>query len=128
MKNLVKNTILILAVLIGGSVMAQDAMKKEVKVIQLKQTPGEFDKTELTLIAGQTYVFEVSNEGVDHPVGFVIAPEGKPEQENHIKEAYVQETVEDGKSSKSKEVVLEKGEYIFFCPMNPTPEYKIVVK
>jgi plastocyanin len=132
MKKFVKNALLIIAILIGGTSMAQDHMKKEMKsetkVIQLKQTPGEFDKTELTLVAGQAYVFEVSNDGVDHAVGFVVAPEGKTEQENHIKEAYVQEMVENGNSSTSKEVVLEKGEYVFFCPMNPTPEYKIIVQ
>lgn len=127
-----KNLILILAVLFGTTLSAQNAMKKEMKteaqVIELKQTPGKFDKKKLTLVAGQAYIFNVSNEGVDHAVGFVVAPKGNTGQESHIQEAYVQEMIEDGKSSSSKEVVLEKGEYVFFCPLNPTPEYKLTVQ
>ena len=97
-------------------------------MITLTQIEGDFkEKKELELKAGETYVFEVHNENVDHEVGFVVIPKGKTEQENHIKNAYVQEMIANGKSSKSKEVVLEKGEYEYFCPLNPTPHYKITV-
>jgi hypothetical protein len=81
----------------------------------------------LNLKAG-TYIFEVTNTGVDHEVGFVIAPKGKTEQENHITSAYVQKTIKDGESSTSQEVKLTKGEYVYFCPMNPTPLYTLVVE
>ncbi|MBL4709840.1 MAG: cupredoxin domain-containing protein [Flavobacteriales bacterium] len=101
--------------------------KHDHKVIKLTQTPGEFNKKELKLKAGEPYVFEVTNKGVDHAVGFVIAPKGKTDKENHIANAYVQKVVEEGQTQSSKEVVLEKGEYVFFCPMNPTPQYRIVV-
>jgi len=50
------------------------------------------------------------------------------EQKNHIKEAYLTETIMNGKSAKSGEVKLTPGEYVYFCPMNPTPEYTITVK
>lgn len=123
MKNLLKSAVVALLLFIGGDVLAQKA-----EVIQLTQVEGDFkNKKELKLKAGQPYVFEVSNDGVDHKVGFVIAPKGKTDQEHHIKNAYVQEMIEDGSSSKSKEVVFEKGEYEYFCPMNPTPHYSIVV-
>jgi plastocyanin len=133
MKNLIKNTVLLFALLIGSAAIAQDQghtpnMDKKSKVIKLKQTPGEFNKKELKLKAGESYVFEITNKGVDHAVGFVVAPKGKPEQENHIKNAYVKETVKDGDSQMTSEVVLEAGEYIFFCPMNPTPQYSIIVE
>ena len=102
--------------------------KSKHKVIELTQTPGEFVQQKLNLIAGETYVFQVTNKGVDHEVGFVVAPKGKPEQVNHIKNAYVKEMVKNGESQMSNEVVLEAGEYIFFCPMNPTPQYIITVE
>lgn len=163
MKNLIKSTVLAVAIVIGGSVMAQEKammkkdemkkesmmkkdemkkesmknednmmkkekmMKSEAKVIKLTQTPGKFNKKELKLKAGESYIFEVSNKGVDHPVGFVVAPKGKTEKANHITNAYVKEMVKEGKTQSTNEVVLEKGEYVFFCPMNPTPEYSIVV-
>jgi len=121
MKNLFKITLI--ALLISSTqLFAQDA-----KVVKLKQTPGEFNKKELNLKANKPYVFEVENDGVDHEVGFVIVPAGKEGQEHHIQNAYVQKMIADGEQSKSKEVVLEKGEYEYFCPMNPTPKYKLVV-
>jgi len=98
-----------------------------VKTITLEQTPGEFSIQSLTVAPG-SYVFDVTNNGIDHAVGFVVAPVGKTDQEHHIQEAYVQKTISDGESSKSKVVTLEKGEYVYFCPLNPTPQYKLVVK
>lgn len=101
----------------------------EVQVITLNQVPGEFTNGDLTLTAG-TYKFEVQNSGVEHEVGLVVAP--KKEEvtaEDHIQNAYVSETVKDGETQACKgEVVLEKGEYVFFCPLNPTPQYTITVE
>ena len=116
------------------SVNAQDNMLKEekkmkddaisggeVKMISLEQTPGEFTQKELTVSAG-TYIFEISNNDVGHDVGFVLVKKGddisKPE--NHIQTAYVTEVVKTGKTQKSRPTVLEAGEYVYFCPMNPT--------
>ena len=107
--------------------LAQASFAQKTKTVKLNQTPGKFNKTELTLKAG-TYVFEIANKGVDHEVGFVLAPAGKTEQEDHIKEAYVKKTIKDGETSQSQVVTLEKGEYVYFCPLNPTPQYKLIVK
>ena len=92
----------------------------------LDQTPGEFTQKSLLLKEG-TYVFNIVNKNVDHEVGFVLAPKGKTDQENHIKEAYVTAPVKTGSSSKTNEVTLTKGEYVYFCPLNPTPEYRLLV-
>jgi len=48
--------------------------------------------------------------------------------ENHIKEAYVTKAVATGKTESSKEVKLKKGNYVYFCPLNPTPQYKLIVE
>ncbi len=101
---------------------------QEPETVNLSQTPGAFEQTELTLEAGKAYVFEVANEGVDHKVGFVIAPKGKTDQANHISSAYLKSTIEDGETAQSNQVVLEAGEYVYFCPLNPTPQYSITVK
>ena len=133
---------LVIALLIGTFTLsfAQDAMvkhkddsmhkqmkKETAKTIQLEQTKGEFTIQGLRLSEG-TYVFEVSNSGVDHAVGFVLAPQGKTDQANHIKEAYVTKTISSGETSTSKEVTLTKGEYVYFCPLNPTPQYTLIVE
>jgi len=101
----------------------------EAEVIQLNQIPGEFTNGNLTLEVG-TYKFEVANSGVDHEVGLVVAPKKEEITEaDHIQNAYVTETVKDGESQQCKgDVVLEKGEYVYFCPLNPTEQYIITVE
>ncbi len=101
---------------------------QEVQVITLNQIPGKFTNGDLSLDAG-TYKFEVSNSGVDHEVGLVLAPKKDEITEaDHIQNAYVTETVKNGDTKSCKgEVVLEKGEYVYFCPLNPTGHYNITV-
>jgi len=102
-------------------------LQAQVNKITLGQTPGEFTIKSLTLAPGD-YEFEIANNGVDHEVGFVLAPKGKTDQANHIKEAYVKSPVKNGTSSKTNIVSLTPGEYVYFCPLNPTKEYELVVK
>lgn len=108
---------------------SEDKMMKEVKTISLEQTKGKFTQESLTLNEG-TYVFEVSNNGVGSDVGFVLVKKGadasKPE--NHIQTAYVTKVVANGKTETSNPTKLAKGEYVYFCPMNPTPQYTLTVK
>ena len=97
------------------------------KKISLEQVKGAFTTEKLALNAGN-YEFEIANNGVDHEVGFVIAPKGKTDQANHIKEAYVKAPVANGSSSMTNVVSLTPGNYVYFCPLNPTKEYELVVK
>jgi len=30
--------------------------------------------------------------------------------------------------SNSQQVTLSKGEYVYFCPLNPTPQYTLIVE
>lgn len=125
-----KKVIALLIVFVGFSITAQaqdKMMSKAVKTVALEQTEGEFTQKALTLSEG-TYVFEITNTGVDHEVGFVLAPKGKTDAAHHIKEAYVTKAVGTNSKQNSKEVTLTKGEYVYFCPLNPTPQYTLVVK
>ena len=104
---------------------AQDGDPKK---IALTQTPGEFTNTELTLKAGE-YVFEVTNQNVDHEVGFVIAKVNEDGTTGeHITTGYLANTINQGETASSGTVTLEAGTYRYFCPMNPTPEYTVTVK
>ena len=103
--------------------MKKDKMTKDAKVmtVALEQTEGEFTQKQLTLKEG-TYVFEISNKNVGHEVGFVLVPKGKDisNPNNHIQAAYVTKTVAEGMTQSSKPTTLAKGEYYYFCPLNPT--------
>ena len=109
------------------SLFANATFAQKVKTIKLEQTKGDFSVHGLVLSEGD-YVFEIANNGVDHEVGFVIAPKGKTDQAHHIKEAYVKETIKNGNSSETSVVTLAKGKYVYFCPLNPTPQYSIEVQ
>ncbi|CAL2080389.1 hypothetical protein [Tenacibaculum sp. 190524A02b] len=118
-----KKVIAIAILLIG---FAFQANAQEVKTVALEQTKGEFTQKSLTLSEG-TYVFEIANNEVGHDVGFVLAPKGKTDQKHHIQNAYVTSLVKNNSKSTSKEVKLAKGEYVYFCPLNPTPQYTLTV-
>lgn len=123
-----KNGLWILAFILLAFATAGTAQSDaEVSTIRLEQTPGKFTVQSLTLEEGN-YQFEIANVGVDHELGFVLAPKGKPQPEHHIQAAYVQKTVKDGETGYSKTVALTKGEYIYFCPLNPTEQYNLTVK
>ncbi|WP_298419445.1 plastocyanin/azurin family copper-binding protein [uncultured Kordia sp.] len=125
-----KKLIAILVLFVGFSMTTQaqnKMMKKDVKTVSLQQTKGEFTQKSITLSEG-TYVFEIENTNVGHDVGFVLAPKGKTDAANHIKNAYVTEVVKNNTTGHSKEVKLTKGTYVYFCPLNPTPQYTLVVE
>lgn len=110
-----------------GMMKGEKMMKKgKVRKVELAQTKGAFTTESLSLAAGK-YQFVIANQGVGHDVGFVLAPKGKTTPENHIKEAYVTSPVKDGSTSMSQVVTLEPGEYVYFCPLNPTKEYSLTV-
>lgn len=124
MKKIISTLVIILAFTLGTN--AQDKMMKhtKTKVVALEQTKGEFTQKEITLKAG-TYIFEISNNNVGHQVGFVLAPKSNPDA--HIKTAYVTKAVENNATESSNATTLEKGEYVYFCPLNPTPQYILIV-
>ncbi len=97
-----------------------------VEEIRLGQIPGKFKVEALTVSQG-LYQFEIANNGVQNEVGFVLVPKGMYDQSNHIKEAYVKQTVTNGSSSSTGIVDLQPGEYEYFCPLNKTPKYTLTV-
>ncbi|WBX73651.1 cupredoxin domain-containing protein [Tenacibaculum pacificus] len=119
-----KKLIAVIVIVLGFTfnINAQD-----VKTVSLEQTKEAFTQKAITLSEG-TYIFEISNSNVGKDVGFVLAPKGKVEAEHHIKNAYVTSLVKNNSKSTSKKVTLKKGEYVYFCPLNPTPQYTLTVK
>lgn len=125
-------SILAIALTFSVGVNAQDNMKKEAMmkdskatVVALEQTKGEFTQKTITLEEGQ-YIFEINNNNVGHEVGFVLAPKTNPDA--HIKTAYVTKVVKNNTTERSNVTTLAKGEYVYFCPMNPTPQYTLIVE
>jgi len=101
-------------------------LNAQVENVKFEQVTGAFTTKSVTLLPGD-YQFEVSNNGVDHEVGFVLVPKGKYDQKDHIAPAYVKAPVATGKSSMTNVVSLSVGEYEYFCPLNPTDKYPLTV-
>lgn len=128
MKKVIVILVVALSFALNGN--AQDKMMdKAVKTISLEQTKGEFVQKALTVSEG-TYIFEVANNNAAKEVGLVLVKKGADASnpENHIQTAYVTQVVKDGETQKTKATVLEKGEYVYFCPLNPTPQYTLTVQ
>ena len=130
-----RSLIIALALVFGAgfTAQAQDTMKKNMsdtaQTVALEQTKGEFTQKSVELKSGD-YVFAISNNNAGVDVGFVLVPKGKDASnpENHIKSAYVTQVVAQGETQNSNEVHLEAGEYVYFCPLNKTPQYTLTVK
>jgi plastocyanin len=106
-----------------------NAQAQKIRNVSLEQTKGEFTQKEIKLSEG-SYVFNISNNHAGTDVGFVLVPEGKDASnaKNHIQTAYVTKVVAEGKTESSQTVALQKGTYKYFCPLNKTPQYTLVVE
>lgn len=78
----------------------------------------------LTLRPGK-YVFRVTNRNVPYGLGFWLRGDG-------IVNRATLPSVSGGGlttgATKDYEVELKPGEYVYSCPLNPTPDYKLVVE
>ena len=71
------------------------------------------------------YVFRVSNENVPYALGFWLRGS------DLIGRATLPSVSGGGLTegvTKDYEITLTEGEYLFSCPLNPTPDYKLVVQ
>ena len=83
----------------------------------------------LELPAGR-YVFRVANKNVPYELGFWLR-EADYQLGNPLHKL-TKTSISGGGltlgTSKDYEVELEPGEYLYSCPLNPTPNYRLVVK
>jgi len=83
----------------------------------------------LTLAPG-TYVFRVENKNVPYELGFWLREKDynwKNPLHKLTKTSISGGGLKTG-VTKDYEVDLEPGEYLYSCPLNPTPDYKLIVK
>lgn len=83
----------------------------------------------LTLKPGK-YVFRVTNKNVPYTLGFWLRSEGY--RAGNLLDKFSKTSVSGGGlttgTTKDYEVTLKGGEsYVYSCPLNPTPNYKITV-
>ena len=83
------------------------------------------EKSEKLVLKPGKYIFRVTNKNVPYNVGFWLRGEGLANRAMlpNVSGAGLTE----GKTA-DYEITLEEGDYVFSCPLNPTPDYKLQVK
>ncbi len=123
-------SLLLAACLLGGSTVSAQSMDKDVTTIEMTQLPGEFTTQELNLAPGK-YQFRVVNKSVEKEVGFVIQKESEKTMspmKSAVENSFTTSTVKKGDVAYTGVVTLTEGEYVYSCPLNPTPKYALIVK
>lgn len=77
----------------------------------------------LTLKPGK-YVFEVTNRDVPYELGFYLRGEGI----NQVTLPKVSGGDLNQGQTQAYEITLKPGNYVFSCPLNPTPDYPVIVQ
>ncbi len=93
---------------------------KKINSETLSEREKSFKPLELT--AGE-YVFQVTNENVPYELGFYLRGQG-------ISRATLPSTSGGGLTegtTKEYRVTLRPGKYWISCPLNPTPDYPVIV-
>lgn len=124
----------LLFLLVAARLPAQDAMKKpapvskaaEVEVIDLSQTPKEFETKALTLKPGK-YRFKITNTSVGHAVGFYLTEQKADGSDGKMVKGSEAGHPKQGESVMTGVVNLKAGKYNYSCPLNPTPHYTLTV-
>lgn len=99
--------------------------KADCSEINSKTGDERLAKSEVLKLKPGKYIFRVKNENVPYALGFWVRGDG-------IVNRATLPSVSGGGltqgTTKDYEITLKAGEYVFSCPLNPTPDYKLVVE
>ncbi|MGI9501003.1 MAG: hypothetical protein ACR2P3_13275 [Geminicoccaceae bacterium] len=101
------------------------ARKADCETINGQSGADRLAKSETLQLKPGKYVFRVKNENVPYELGFWLRGDGL------VNRATLPSVSGGGLlegATQDNEIELSAGEYVFSCPLNPTPDYKIVVE
>lgn len=106
------------------------AKKADCEAVNAKTGMKRLDKAKVMKLKPGDYVFRVTNKNVPYDLGFWLRTKGY-DWRNPLHKL-TKTSVSGGglKPGKTKEyaVKLTPGVYLYSCPLNPTPDYRIVVE
>lgn len=101
----------------------------ECKTINAKSGGDRLAKAEPIKLKAGKYVFRVTNKNVPYELGFWLR--SKDYDWRNPLHKLTKTNISGGGLSTGKtneyEVTLKPGEYVYSCPLNPTPDYRLVV-
>ncbi len=89
-----------------------------------QSSTGRLKRAEVLELRPGDYLFRVHNRDVPYVLGFWLRGEGLGRL---ILPSISGGGIETG-GYKDYHITLEAGEYLYSCPLNPTPDYRLVVK
>lgn len=129
-KSIFAFALVVVAALFGSNAVTAQTTENNVTVIEVTQTAGEISTQNLNLKPGK-YQFRVVNKNVNKDLGFVIqkAEDAKGDvMKTAVPNSFTTALVKKGEVQYTGVVELKAGEYVYSCPLNPTPHYKLSVK
>jgi hypothetical protein len=103
--------------------------KADCEAINAKSGAERLAEAEVLTLKPGKYVFRVTNRDVPYALGFYLREHDYnwANPVHKLTKTSVSGGGLDTGVTKDYEVVLEPGEYLYSCPLNPTPDYRIVV-
>lgn len=104
--------------------------KADCDVINRRTGAARLAKAGILKLKPGKYVFRVTNKNVPYPLGFWFRSKGydwRNPLHRITKISVSGGGLETGKTQ-DYAVTLEAGEYVYSCPLNPTPDYRVIVK
>ena len=99
--------------------------KADCKEINGKSGAERLAKSKTLKLKAGEYIFRVTNKNVPYPLGFWIRGDGL------VNRATLPSTSGGGLTTgatKDYKTTLKPGTYVYLCPLNPTPDHKVVVE
>ena len=103
----------------------QSRSKSDCKAINGESGSQRLSESKPLELKPGRYVFRVTNQDVPYSLGFWLR--GKGLVGLATKPSVSGGGLEEGQT-KDFEIELVEGEYLYSCPLNPTPDYRLVVK
>ena len=103
--------------------------KADCEAINARTGAARLVKAKVLRLEPGTYVFRVTNKNVPYELGFWLRSKGY-DWRNPLHKL-TKTSVSGGGlgmgQTRDYEVALKPGEYVYSCPLNPTPDYRLVV-
>ncbi len=99
--------------------------KADCEAINAKDGADRLAKSKTISLKPGKYIFRVTNKNVPYGLGFYLRGDGL------VNRASLPSVSGGGLNkgvTKDYEITLKPGEYVYSCPLNPTPDYKIKVE
>lgn len=98
---------------------------KDCEAINAKSGDKRLSAAKTIVLKPGAYIFRVTNKNVPYELGFWLRGDG-------LVARATLPSVSGGGLTQGKTqdyaIELKPGEYVYSCPLNPTPDYKLVVK